>query len=340
MAQAAGAANTGNGFADYLLGYASLAAGTPFENDSGRLWNSDVNLFVQDDIRLTPQLTLNVGIRWEYRGPWNEKSGGGKIFDYEFPGGRALYKDEAFVKLVNNPIFASCCSSSSVYNPQKKNFAPRFGIAWRPLSGSNRMVVRTGYGIFYDILHRFYDTGPYSINIPLILPTLPTVNGLETQPPLDVRNLFPAPLSVATRQFVAPFCQGPASESTDPATGLITVRNQCFGTGVQYANPTNPTPYTQNWGLNLQFEPRQRMLFEVGYQGSHGLHAQSFLSRQSGDAASAARAIRITASAWRLSVRPELIRRRVRRFRTACSIRISCRSYPLTSTTTTRSITR
>ena len=108
------------------------------------------------------------------------------------------------------------------------------------------------------------------------MPALPTVNGLETQPPLDVRNLFPAPLPVATRQFAAPYCQGPATESTDPATGVITVRNQCFGTGVQYANPTNTTPYTQNWGLNIQFEPREGMLFEIGYQGSHGLHAQSF----------------------------------------------------------------
>ncbi len=276
VAQTAGAPNTGNGFADYLMGFASLAAGTPFESDSGRLWNSDINTFVQDDIRLTSQLTINVGLRWEYRGPWNEKSGGGKIFDYNAPGGRGLYKDEAFVKLVNNLVFASCCSSASVYQAQKKNFAPRIGLAWRPLGSSNRLVIRTGYGIYYDILHRFYDTQPYSINIPAILPSLPAVNGLETQPPLNLRNLFPAPLSVSTRQFAAPYCQGPASESTDPATGIITVRNQCFGTGVQYANPTNPTPYTQNWGLNIQFEPRQRMLLEVGYQGSHGLHAQSF----------------------------------------------------------------
>ncbi|HUQ92686.1 MAG TPA: carboxypeptidase regulatory-like domain-containing protein [Bryobacteraceae bacterium] len=276
IAQVAGAPNTGNGFADFLLGYASLAAGTPFESDSGRLRNSDINLFVQDDIRLSSQLTINIGIRWEFRGPWSEESGGGKIFDYNFPGGRALYKDEEFVNAVNNPIFASCCSSSTVYNPDYRNFAPRIGLAWRPRSGSNRMVVRAGYGVYYDILHRFYDTQPYSINIPSILPSLPSVNGLETQPPLDLRNLFPAPLSIATRQFAAPYCQAPATESTDPATGRITVRNQCFGTGVQYANPTNTTPYTQNWGLNLQLEPRRQMLFEVGYQGSHGLHAQSF----------------------------------------------------------------
>jgi hypothetical protein len=277
VAQTAGAPNTGNGFADYLMGYASLAAGTPFESDSGRLWNSDLNLFVQDDYRISSQLTINVGLRWEYRGPWNEKSGGGKTFDYNYPGGRGLYKDEEFVKLVNNPTFASCCSSSSVYDPQYKNFAPRLGLAWRPMSGSNRMVVRAGYGIFYDILHRFYDVGPLSINIPYILQTLPTVNGLETQPPLDVRNLFPAPLSVSNRVFAAPYCQGPTSEATNPVTGVITVTNQCFGLGASYANADNKTPYTQNWGLNLQFEPRQKMLFEAGYQGSRGLHAQSFL---------------------------------------------------------------
>ncbi len=275
LAQVAGRADTGNGFADYLMGYASLAAGNPFDSDSGWLRNNDLNLFVQDDFRVSSQLTINIGLRWEYRGPWYENSKGGKIFDYSAAGGRALYRDAEFVKLVNNPVFASCCSGDSVYHAQYRNFAPRIGLAWRPMQGSNRMVVRAGYGIFYDILHRFYDTQPYSPNVPFVLQSLPSVNGLETRPPLDVRDLFPAPLSISQRRFVEPYCQGPASESTDPATGAITVRNQCFGTGVQYANPTNPTPYTQNWGLNLQFEPRARMLFEMGYQGSHGLHAQS-----------------------------------------------------------------
>jgi len=229
---------------------------------------------VQDDIHVSPQLTVNVGLRWEYRGPWTERSGGGKTFDYTYPGGRALYADKNFVDLVNNPIFASCCSSQQVYNPDYKDFAPRVGVAWRPLRNSSRIVVRAGYGIYYDVLDRYYDVLPYTVNQPYILPTLPTANGLEAQPPLDMRTLFPAPLPIGTRQFAAPYCQAPATTSTDPATGKITVTNQCFGQGLQYALPDNKTPYTQNWGLNLQFEPRQRMLLEVGYQGSHGLRGQ------------------------------------------------------------------
>ncbi len=274
LLQVAGKPGTGNGFADFLLGYASLAAGTPFDSGAGRFWNTDVNLFVQDDIRLTPQLTVNLGMRWEYRGPWYEKSGGGKTFDYSYPGGRALYRDKNFVDQVNNPIFASCCTASSVYNPDYKDFAPRFGLAWRPLANSSRIVVRSGYGIFYDVIDRYYDTLPYTINQPYILPTLPSTTGLESQPPLDLRTLFPAPLPIGQRQFVAPYCQAPATSATDPATGVITVTNQCFGQGLQYALPNNKTPYTQNWGLNLQIELRPRMLLEVGYQGSHGLRGQ------------------------------------------------------------------
>ena len=65
-----------------------------FDSGAGRFWNKDANLFVQDDIHLTPQLTVNVGLRWEYRGPWYERSGGGKTFDYSYPGGRALYRGQ------------------------------------------------------------------------------------------------------------------------------------------------------------------------------------------------------------------------------------------------------
>ncbi len=274
LTQVAGKPGTGNGFADFLLGYASLAAGTPFDSGAGRFWNTDANLFIQDDIHLTPQLTINAGLRWEYRGPWYEESHGGKTFDYSYPGGRALYADKNFVQEVNNPIFASCCTAASVYNADYKDFAPRLGLAWRPLANSSRLVVRAGYGIYYDVLDRYYDVLPYTVNQPYILPTLPVVNGLETQPPLDLRTLFPAPLPIAQRQFVAPYCQAPATTSTNPTTGIITVTNQCFGQGLQYALPNNKTPYVQNWGLNLQFEPRQRMLFEVGYQGSHGLRGQ------------------------------------------------------------------
>ncbi len=131
-------------------------------------------------------------------------------------------------------------------------------------------MVRAGYGIFYDVLHNFYPTQSVTQNIPYLSPVLPTPTTLESQPPVDIRNLFPAPYSVADRSFPPPYCQAPASSVVDPATGKITqVLNQCTNPRVML--PDNRTPYTQQWGVNLQYEPHPQLLLELGYQGSHGL---------------------------------------------------------------------
>jgi hypothetical protein len=131
-------------------------------------------------------------------------------------------------------------------------------------------VVRAGYGIFYDVLDNFYPTQAVTQNIPFLSPVLPSPTTLENQPPVDIRNLFPAPYSVADRSFPPPYCQAPASTVVDPATGKITkVLNQCTNPRVEL--PDNRTPYTQQWGVNMQYELHANLMVELGYQGSHGL---------------------------------------------------------------------
>ena len=96
---------------------------------------------------------------------------------------------------------------SALLKTDRNNIAPRIGLAWRPLSGSRRFVVRSGYGIYYDVLDRYYDVLPFTVNQPYILPALPNTNGLESQPPLDMRSLFPTPLPIGQQQFAPPYCQ-------------------------------------------------------------------------------------------------------------------------------------
>ncbi len=273
-AQAAGRPGTGNGFADYLLGYPNNAGATTtqfraFDASASRLRNTDYMLYYQHDIRATSRLTLNLGLRWELHTPFQDKTLGGSVFDFNTPGGRVFYRDKAYTQLVNNPILASCCASDNLINTDYKDFAPRVGLAWRPLD-TNRFVVRAGYGIFYDVYQNYYPAGSISQNIPFLSPTLPTPTGAEVTPPLDIRNLFPAPYSIAQRQFPLPFCLAPSSNVIDPVTGVTTtVRNFCPSAQTQL--PDNRTPYIQQWGLNLQFSPRQNLLLEAGYQGSHAL---------------------------------------------------------------------
>jgi len=271
--QKAGQPGTGNGFADMLLGYLSgspAARYSAFDQSLSRLRNTDIMPFFQDDFRVTSQLTLNMGLRWELHTPMHDKFRGGNIFDFKYPGGRLLYIDKNYADLVNNAILAACCAQDTLINTDWKDWAPRIGLAWRPFAASNSFVVRAGYGIFYDVLHNFYPAQSITENIPYLSPVLPTPNGFENPPPLDIRNLFPAPYSVAQRSFPPPYCQAPSRQVVNPATGVVTeVLNQCSDARVQL--PDNKTPYTQQWGLDLQYQLLPSLMLELGYEGSHGL---------------------------------------------------------------------
>ncbi len=285
LAQAAGKAGTGNGIADFLLGYLNNAGGAAaqFYNipvPTARLRYTDFTGYVNDDFRVSSRITLNLGLRWEYRTPFEGLDGGGTVFDFNYPGGRSLYADKTYTQLFNNPILAACCAPNPLIPPDKHDFAPRIGLAWRPLPNSNRLAVRAGYGIFYDIADYHYYSNSVVTPVDFLEPTLPNPSGLEATPPVDIRNLFPTPYSIAAQSFPPPYCKAP-SQSVINSQGIITqVNNACqtagFGEGDGGLIPGTKTPYTQQWALNVQFEPVKDLLLEVGYQGSHGLRLPGF----------------------------------------------------------------
>ena len=277
LTQTAGAANTGNGFADFLLGYMSTINSSTtgprfsaFPQTLSRLRNTDYMFFYQDDFRVTPQLTLNLGVRYEVHTPFHDVSNGGLVFDFNTPGGRRIFADSAFTGLVNNTTYFGCCVSPNLINTDYHNFAPRIGFAWRPWKNNNKLVVRGGYGIFYDVLMQYYNTQSVTMNIPYLTPSLPTASALESTPPLDVRNMFPVPYTIAGRSLPAPHCTAPSSNILDSTgTKILDISNYC--PGVQSQLPNNKTPYLQQWALNVQYAVTPTMMVELGYQGSHGI---------------------------------------------------------------------
>lgn len=262
--------DAGNAFADFLLGFASSEGHTGFDQSFARLRNVDAGFYFQDDFRVTPQLTLNLGVRWEIHTPYKDKFGGGSIFDHSFPGGRQLYRDRKFAEQVNDPIGVACCAKDGLVNTSYRSWAPRIGIAWRPFGNNNAFVVRAGYGIFYDVWQAYYPTLSNGQNQLLADAATPTPTLVESTPPLDIRNLFPAPYNIAQTKYPGPYCTAPAEYRRDPLTGAtLEVLNRCYSGGGM--NPNNKDPYIQQWGVNLQYEPVRNLLLEVGYQGSHGL---------------------------------------------------------------------
>jgi hypothetical protein len=120
---------SGSQFSDFLLDQVALKGrgfnGDPWTHDQNR-----ISLFVQDDFKIRPDLTLNLGLRWAYTSPLVEKDNRQANFDLQ-TGEQILAQDGSI-------------EDRALYKPYKKGFEPRVGFAW---SVTDRLVLRGGYGI-------------------------------------------------------------------------------------------------------------------------------------------------------------------------------------------------
>jgi hypothetical protein len=169
---------SGYAMADLMLGLPTTSSRNPY---SPWFYNrlGSMAAFVQDDYKVSPTLTLNIGLRYEYEGVISEKYGQMSSFDPMVAGGGLRVENR-------NGL------GNTLYNPNYLNFAPRFGFAWQPFHNPGT-VVRGGYGVFYNqttTLNGFYTL---ATNAPFRNPqtfTATTANPIQ----LDV-NPFPASLS-------------------------------------------------------------------------------------------------------------------------------------------------
>jgi hypothetical protein len=184
-------AGTGSGVADFLLGYPtnmSGAVGTSATHFT--FWTH--NLFIQDDWKVTRELTLNYGLRWEYMGPPTPiQQEYNHVYGFDFNTGKQLFPALGQIR-------------PSVIKPDYKDFAPRLGLAYNPHFAPT-WVLRAGIGTYYDQTQmnetQFITNGPPIFtqqNINLTGRGLPTyqfgVNTLPvvTIPPVDSNYITPA----------------------------------------------------------------------------------------------------------------------------------------------------
>ena len=124
-------ADTGSDFGDFLAGIpdtSQIAFGNADKYFRENVWDA----FVNDDWRIGPALTINVGVRWEYSAPISE------IF------GRLVNLDIAPGFSAATPVVGD-----SLMQPDRHGFEPRLGLAWRPFPASST-VIRAGYGVYYN----------------------------------------------------------------------------------------------------------------------------------------------------------------------------------------------
>jgi trimeric autotransporter adhesin len=230
-AQPCQVADSGNDFADFLLGYpqqTSLQSGTSSYDFRANAFD----FFAQDDWRFRSNLSFNLGLRYEYNGPYTEAQNHIANLDVA-PGFTA-----AAPVLPGNAAPFNGTFPASLVRPDRNDWAPRVGIAWKP---QKQTVVRAGYGINYNLAQ-------YGIMI----------QNFAFQPPFattatnatDVNGLVgPSPLTI-TQGF--------------PAVSSSTVTNNFA------VNPKYRLGYVQIWNLDLQRELPGGVVMNAGYNGSKG----------------------------------------------------------------------
>ncbi|ABF39537.1 hypothetical protein Acid345_0532 [Candidatus Koribacter versatilis Ellin345] len=212
---------------------------------------NDWALYFQDDWKITPKLTLNIGIRYEYFAPLTEKYG--RLSN--------LYLGAAGPDALTT---ATVKTTDQLYPPDRNNFAPRLGFAWSPFSDA-KTVIRGGVGVSYN---RITDTmtGISRVNPPYLF-RYGICCGTETGAfgtPYVGGQIDP---NVVGTNYQSMYNYGPnpvLTNNFDPTTGLpITGSVEVWGAPQNMA-----TPYIWNYSLDVQQELPWNMVLDIGYAGS------------------------------------------------------------------------
>ena len=220
-----------------------------------RRW--DYGLYAQDDFKVRPNLTVNLGLRWDYFGPLTEEND--RLTNLFVTSDPTTGLADAYVKPINQ-----------YYGGDHKNFGPRIGFAWSPWSDAG-FVVRGGAGIAYDrvpgsLLDNSRQNPPFAASFGLCCGTAPTEFGT----PYD-NNLIV--LSTSTNSVYG-YSVSPNITTLMPlGTNNLPSAGAQFGSVQLYGAPQNfPTPRVYLWQLQIQKEFPWKLVFEVGYQGSATRH--------------------------------------------------------------------
>jgi hypothetical protein len=226
-------AAAGSDFAGFLLGIPD-ASSIAFGNADKYLRAGSYDGYFTDDWRWRSNLTVNAGMRWEYSSPVTERYG--RLVNLDVAPGFAAIAPV----IADNPVgpLTGLRYPDSLVHPDRHAFQPRIGISWRPLPASS-VVVRAGYGIYYDtsiymsIALRMMQQSPLSTSL--------SVQNTAANP-LTLANGFSAPPNVTTNTFAV--------------------------------DPNFRVGYAQNWQVSIQRDLPGSLVGSATYLGVKGTRSQ------------------------------------------------------------------
>jgi hypothetical protein len=251
---------------------------TFLQGDANRYYRSnETGMYVQDKFQIRPNLSFSAGLRFDYHGGLKEKNGRIFNFDpskysYDIPSDTIT--SNGFIVAGNNPDFPSKGVSDSTLTGRQWGIAPRFGLAWSPRKFNDKVVVRAGWGLYYDRGELFtylspgfasgvIAGGPFGVN--------------QTPPWVNQTSCSTYGYTVCSN-FENPWgpTLGPPPSGNPAQLQLPNASDISFGAPLfSFAdyNRANRLPYTMNQTLDIQWQPRNDLVFEIGYVGNLGRHA-------------------------------------------------------------------
>ena len=246
-------ANTGNAFASYLLGTVDHANRTG--SQELRLSNTDVSSYIQDDIKLTPRFTFNIGVRWDVMVPFHELNNNIVYFDANVPNPAADGRLGAATK------FGYCigCASSDRAYIHWKHFSPRTGFSYQL---NSKTVLQSGFSVNY------LNGGAYEYGISKVA--------------VNYGNLLLGSFTRNSTGSTAPgFGSWDAGGNILPSPGA-TPFSPSLGVGSSInafdLNNDGVAPYVAVWNIGIQRELPANMFLTANYTGNRGNHLPSQLN--------------------------------------------------------------
>lgn len=256
---------TATAFQNFLMGIGTSLLGSGVFDRYFRV--RDWSGFIQDDWKVSKDLTINIGLRYDLYGLPVEDQG--RLVNF-IPGQLRVGTTTSpapppngFVQAAGGSLAGVPTVEKTLVPVDKNNFAPRIGFAYR-LWGDDSVVVRGGYGIYYDRFSTRY-ANTQLFNYPYFALAVGLVNNLVAQPSPIFRPASSPfiPLPTPSQFPTATTIPSPLSASV-PVVG-VPIAGVFVDTELQ-------TPYVQQYNLGVQVSFAKNYVFEIGYVGNRGTY--------------------------------------------------------------------